>query len=228
MTTISDLKQIEALVSVTRQEIMDAMAMAGPASIKEIADLLGRAPDSLYYHFRLLEKVKLLKRVEVRPGARREETVFDVTIRPLAIEVEQGRDKARQSKVRKAVLKIATAFLRLGERGFRTAVEAGAAILHGEERNAAAGRITTWLTREEIRFVEEHLRTVVEFCRERRTQSGGKLYAFTYALHPQTPVTRDRRRPRRQEDNAAANTESQSTSPTHNSEPNQSLSGSPS
>lgn len=224
MAEISDLRQIDALLSATRQEIMDAMQVAGPASIKELAELLGRAPDSLYYHFRLLEKVELLQRVDVRPGARREEVVYDVTIRPLVIDMHQGGDEARQSKVRQAVLKIAAAFLRLGERGFRAAVESGQAILHGKDRNATAGRITTWLTAEEIRSVESQLRGLVDFCRQRRTQSGGKLYALTYALNPLTPVTRDRSGTKQNKESATA--QSDSNSPTHDSSQVSSLTGS--
>ena len=229
MPPITDLKQIESLVSATRQEIMDAMQIAGPASIKEIADLLGRAPDSLYYHFRLLQKVELLKEVDVRPGGRREEVVYDATIRPLAIDMEQGGDEGRRSKVRQAVLKIATAFLRLGERGFRTAVESGQATLHGTQRNAAAGRVTTWLTGEEIHHVETQLRDLLDYCRERRAQGEGQLYAFTYALNPQTPVTRDRQRSgKRCDGKQQAEAQTTKVSPTPESSEVPSSPGSPS
>lgn len=216
MPEIRDLKQVEALVSATRQEIVDAMLIAGPASIGEIAEMLGRAPDSLYYHFRLLEKVQLLKRVEVRPGRRREEVVFDVLGRPLELRLTPDPTAGvLDSRILQAITKITAAFLRLAERSFRSAVESGLAVFHGKQRNISAGRVTAWLTAEEFEVVEQQLEEIKQFCQERRSNAEGKLYALTYAVTPQSPTTRDRRRPTISSGEETA--EADNTSPTRDS-----------
>ena len=57
---VRERAQIEALASPARQEVADGLQAIGPCSIADLADLLGRAPDSLYYHVRKLEKVGLV------------------------------------------------------------------------------------------------------------------------------------------------------------------------
>src|SRR4029450_2776353 len=61
--------QVAALLSPVRQEILDALARLGTASIADIAATLGRPADALYYHLRELVRVRLVVRsVSTRTG----------------------------------------------------------------------------------------------------------------------------------------------------------------
>lgn len=46
--------------------------------IRDVAERMGRSPGSLYYHFRLLEKVGLLQMVGSRPGVKRNEALYEL------------------------------------------------------------------------------------------------------------------------------------------------------
>ena len=68
--------QIEVMASPARLEILDAVRSTGPCSIADIAALLGRPADSLYYHVRQLVEVDLLIPCGTRPTSRRHEELY--------------------------------------------------------------------------------------------------------------------------------------------------------
>ena len=45
-----------ALISPVRQELLSALGLHGPCSVRELAAQLGRQPTALYYHLQILEK----------------------------------------------------------------------------------------------------------------------------------------------------------------------------
>lgn len=65
---LTDPSMVKALASPARQEIVDALQAAGARTIAELAALLARPADSLYFHVRSLVKVGLV----VERGERRE------------------------------------------------------------------------------------------------------------------------------------------------------------
>jgi predicted transcriptional regulator len=58
--------QLEAVISTKRHDIMDQITVGGPMSVKELAQAMGVAPSSLYYHVEHLCAVGLLKEAGVR------------------------------------------------------------------------------------------------------------------------------------------------------------------
>ena len=60
---ISSPRQIRALISPVRQDIVDTVEAAGPCSVADLACLLGMPADGLYYHIRCLTRAGLLKAV---------------------------------------------------------------------------------------------------------------------------------------------------------------------
>lgn len=204
MPAITDIRQVEALVSATRQEIVDGLQTAGPASIRELGEMLGRAPDSLYYHFRVLEKVGLILQVETRPSSRRDEVVYDLAQRPAKIELDP-----QDTRSRSAMNKIYGTFLRLAERNLKSAMETGTARLQGPDRNASAGHLTAWLTDDEVRAVNQKLQELQQIFHKKRVPGSGKLHALTYALSPVTPTERDRTRKPHAEESSPTNRKSE-------------------
>ena len=78
VSPIAEPRQIRALASSTRQDIVDTIAAIGPCSVAELARALGRSADGLYYHIRVLTRVGLLVAREVisRSGNTRRLTGF--------------------------------------------------------------------------------------------------------------------------------------------------------
>ncbi len=72
-------KQIKCLVAPARVDIVEALRLAGNASIAELAERLNRSPHSLYYHMDLLEKCGLIHVCETRRSGAREEAVYTLT-----------------------------------------------------------------------------------------------------------------------------------------------------
>src|SRR4051812_29395184 len=114
--------QIAAIASPLRQEILDALQAAGPQSIAELAQILARPADGLYYHIRALLKAGLVVEHGARPTGRRRETIYDVP-GDLRMVYRPG-----DSKNAAAVTKAAAAMLRLTSRDFAHAFRAGLAV----------------------------------------------------------------------------------------------------
>lgn len=179
-------RQIAALASPARQEIVDAVEASGPSSVGQIAELLGRPQDGLYYHVRQLLRVGLLVEVDTRPTARREEAVYDVASRPLQIRYEPGRTRNAAE-----VTRVAGAMLRLAHRSFAEAMRRGEACVRGPARNLRAARVKAWLTEEDTREINEHLRAVWTIARRGR-RPGAALHSLTFVLTPEHASARRR------------------------------------
>src|SRR5579875_570799 len=82
-------KELSALASSARQEIIDVMGQMGTVSVAELADTLGRPADTLYYHLRILTKARLVQSVGSRVKDGRPEALFRA--RNLSIDYEAAR-----------------------------------------------------------------------------------------------------------------------------------------
>ncbi len=185
---IQDTRQIECLASPARQEVVDALTALGPCSIAELADDLGRAPDSLYYHVRALTRAGLVVARGTRGAGAREEALFDVPGSQMVIDKEPQTPRER-----KTLLKLITAFLRIAERDFAAALASGIAVCkRGSRRNATGARIKGWLDREERTAVLEHLDAIADILRRSTRRRGSNLHAVTFVLTPLTPSKRAR------------------------------------
>jgi predicted ArsR family transcriptional regulator len=188
---ITDPRQIAALGSPARQEVVDGLQALGPSSIAELGASLGRAPDSLYYHVRALEKVGLVVRAGTRTAGPRPEALYDVPGK-LALDHEPGSRRERDSLAR-----LVASALRIGERDFRRALAEGRARhRRGPQRNAWGGRMKGWLTPEELAEARTHLAALSELFARGQRRRGAELAAFSFVLAPLAPSARVRPAPR--------------------------------
>lgn len=184
---IQDARLVEALVSPARQEVVDALQAFGPCSIAALAESLGRAPDSLYYHVRKLKRVGLVVQRGSRGAGVRAEVLYDVPGR-LALDFEPATPRERKSLV-----KLVGAILRMAERDLRAALDAGRAIYRRtSRRNAWGARMKGWISREELAEVREHLEAVVRILSDGRKRPRAGLHAVTFVLAPLAPSARAR------------------------------------
>lgn len=181
-------RQIAALASPARQEVVDSLSVSGPASIAELACDLGRAPDSLYYHVRALERVGLVVRRGTRPAGVRSEVIYDVPGARMVIDREPSTRGEKQT-----LMRVVSAALRSAERELRGALDSGLAVYRRcKGRNAWAARVKGWLTPDELIEVREHLDAAAEILMRGKQRPGTRLHTVTHVLTPLEPTERSK------------------------------------
>jgi predicted transcriptional regulator len=181
---------LAAIASPVRQEILDGVQALGPSSISEVAALLGRPADALYYHVRALERLGLVVRTGVRRNGRRDEAIFDVPARPLRIQYEQS-DAANRAGATRAV----AAAVRLTQRDFARALESGEFVGEGARRNAWGGRVKVWLTPAQLGELNRLIERISRISGRAERPKGSRLHSFAWLLAPvrEAPTRRTRK-----------------------------------
>lgn len=159
-----------------RQEIVDAVAALGPCSILELADHLGRAADSLYFHVKKLLRVKLLREVEQRKSGRHTWVVY-------ALPSRQVRMVYRPA-VMKSIRKVVAGALRLSLREFDRAIAAKSGIFAGPKRNMWAGRIKGWLSDSELQEVGQLFERILQLMNRQGPGPGRQVHTLGWVLAP--------------------------------------------
>lgn len=186
---IRDPAVIEALISPVRQNLVDRIEALGPCSVRELAESLRVAPDSLYYHVNLLVEAGVLVVKGARETTRRDEMIYDVKKRNWHIRYEPGQpDNAR------AVRRLTASMLRQAERDFEAGLEDPAAVVTGPGRNLWTLRLEASLEPGEMELINAHLQEILGVLRKRRRGGDrGTLCALTWCIAP-IEKTRGKRR----------------------------------
>jgi len=175
---IDEIPKIKALASPVRAAVVDALEVIGPATIERVARALGYPPDGLYYHFGVLERNRLVVRVEPEKGAAAAR--FDLPGHPATL-----RYRLDDRRQRGAIVKVVGTMVRSAERGFRRAFAPELATAQGPRRNLRAGRRTAWLTATEVAVLNRHIEAIHSlFGRGVPRRTGARLHEFTYVLAP--------------------------------------------
>lgn len=182
---ISETRQIDALASPARQEIIDTLEAAGPSSAAELGALLGRAPDSLYFHLKQLETVGLVKHTERDIGRGRTEAVYAPTSNDLRLSQAVFSPENNPSLIR-----LLRSMFRITTRDLEDALETGLARVRGKKCNFRAARLKAWLTPEQIVEVNEHMDAIMAVMRQGERPAGGQLHAVSVAMTPVAPSDR--------------------------------------
>ena len=74
-------KQLACLAAAARQEIFDVLEQRGTVSVAELAAVLGRPADGLYFHLRALTRAGLVRQAGHRTRSGRKETLYR-TVKP--------------------------------------------------------------------------------------------------------------------------------------------------
>jgi DNA-binding transcriptional ArsR family regulator len=170
-------RQLAALASGARQEIVDVLPRLGTASVAQIAEALGRPPDALYYHLRALEKVGLVIPSGFRQKGGRREALFK------AVSSQVGsRLEPRTPERAKAVTAMVGSMLRMGLRDYRRSIKRPDVKLTGSNRELWAARTTGWLTSAQVSRV---IRSIERLLLEVSKKKGpGRLYGVTLVFTP--------------------------------------------
>ena len=187
--SIESISGLRVLANGVRQEIFDTIeALGGEASVREIAEQLGRPMDGLYYHLRQLVAAELLVELDDDLAAGRR-----YRIRTPA---GQGRVKLRYAPAtgerQQALRQVVRGMLKISADDFASGLADPNTVLEGEERELWAARGKGWLNRTELRRANQLLQELSDLLRPGRREADDRLYAISFLLAPQ-PV-RDSRR----------------------------------
>ena len=170
--------KLATLDSPVRQEILDAIHALGACTVAEIAELLNRAPDSLYYHLKILLNVELVRETGVRQSGLRPETLFDIPGRPMRIKYSADPD------VREAIGRIVSGLLRLTDRDFRAVVRQRETLRGDGATVLTGGRTKAWLAPEQISSINNLLQEIETIMASGRKAPDTHLMAFARVLIP--------------------------------------------
>jgi len=179
--TIFSKRELMALASSVRQEIIDVLAQMGTVSVAELAGTVRRPADTLYYHLRILKKAGLVIDCGARVIQGRTEALYRA--RNLNIDYEAARQKNAS-----ALTAVASSMLRLGIRDFKEAVRNEDVVVSGNQRELWSARKTGLLTKKKVGDINESIKTLLSSVSPR--SNTGQLYGITILL---TPLNRHRR-----------------------------------
>lgn len=180
---IASPKELRVLASPVKQEIVDVLASAGPCTIAHLGELLGRAPDGLYFHVRRLLATGLV--VERSPRARGAGTASVLALPARAVALDYTRPASRAP-----IQKVVRAALRASERDFARACAERGAATEGLARTLWAGRQRGWLTPAQLREANRLLDELHALFRDGRPKTGARAMSFGFALAPCAPSKR--------------------------------------
>lgn len=129
--------QLAAMASPTRMAILQRLDAEGPASIRELAERLGRPATALYHHLAHLQKHGLVRITEHRDTGRRPEAVYAAASARLS-----SRDAVRTPAGRRSLVRVATRVVAATLRAFATAASHAAARFEGPQRNCAVRHLS--------------------------------------------------------------------------------------
>lgn len=176
---LTDPAMVRALASPARQEIVDALQAAGPRTIAELAALIARPADSLYFHVRSLIKVGLVvERGERRegPGGRHVAAVFGLAAGPLVMSYDAP---VRRGDVGRVVASAVRLALRDFQHGLATET-----VTAGPFRTVRGGRSKGWLTPAEVRRLNAIISEAQEILHAGRPRTGARCMSLGFVLAP--------------------------------------------
>ena len=178
-------KQLKALVSSARQEIVDVLAEMGTVSVAEIAAALGRPADALDFHLRALQRSGLVRQEGFRLRGGRQEALYRTVAPELFLHYQPA-----SAMNRRAVTAIVGSMLRLGVRDFRRGFAQTGVNVSGPKRDLWALRGTGRLTPSQVARVNRIIQNLKNTVSGPRTK--GRLYGITVLLVPLDRRPRER------------------------------------
>lgn len=170
-----------------RQEIVDAIAALGESTVLEVAQHLGRAADSLYFHMRRLEKVGLIQEVEKRKEGKYLVAVYGLPGKIMRVKYGAGVGA-------KSVQRVVAGAVRLGIRDFNRAMVASDTEFSGPSRNVWGGRMKGWVSKEDVIEINRLLEELGAIFHRSTQEEGKSLQSLAWISAPVGVKGRAKRR----------------------------------
>lgn len=171
-------EQLEAVVSTRRHDIMDQMTAFGPMSVRELAEAIGAAPSSLYYHIEHLCAVGLLKEAGVRQTSSKPEQLYAAPSRRMRM-----LDALKEPRNRDVLKALVSAICKQTQRDFTRGFDAPHRRTTGARRNTRFGRLVCRPDAKTLEQINAHLDAVTELIASCANGPGERV-AFTWVVAP--------------------------------------------
>lgn len=178
---VSTVEQMEALGSPVRHHIHLAMEMLGACSVNELAQRMGRVPETLYYHVRRLENVGILEQTGSRAGRGPGEAIYQLKGKRLRVDPSQS-----SPRFLKAMAKGCGSLLRFAQRSFERALEARAERRIAPKRTLRIEQVTVRLSAENLASLNARLDSLQDFLAEADDSCERQMYVVTLSTAPLT------------------------------------------
>ncbi|MBN2564926.1 MAG: helix-turn-helix transcriptional regulator [Candidatus Eisenbacteria bacterium] len=174
---IRDPRQLRAIRTPLRQELLQTVISLGTASVKALSEATGRPPASLYYHVHELEAAGLIARAERRPSGGRPEATY----RAVADRILVDRD-VRSPAFAKALADLHRATLNKADREIADALRRERIGGAPEGEAVVLLRLSACLSKADAQEARRRLHELAEFMGERRQERGEEELALTAAM----------------------------------------------
>lgn len=169
--------QIRALCSPMRHEIHQVVLTQGKASIREVAEQMGRKPASLYRHIDQLVQVGLLTEEGTKSTARRDAKVYSTKL-------EYIRYRPRRPEMLEALSEFVRASLKdTGNKAAKSFLS-GNAVLPGPLRDTTVGSPAGWLNDDELGELNEHIQAIYDLMANKPRKPDSKRMVISVGLYP--------------------------------------------
>jgi len=174
--TIDCPDQIRSLCSPMRHEIHQVVLSQGEASVREIAEQMGRKPASLYRHIDQLVEVGLLIEMGTKSTARRDAKMYTTKLefmryRPRKPEMVEALGEFARSSLKDTGLKITKSF------------DAGTAVLPVPHRDIFIGSPAGWLDENELAELNEHIDAIIGLMINKPRKPDSKRMVISMGLY---------------------------------------------
>lgn len=170
---LSTAREIDAVSSPLRQEILEHLGHAGQASVTDLGRLMGRRSTVLHYHVNLLRRAGIIRESGRRRAGKRTEALYRLAARQFAVAQRAHADPEDTGAARTI-----GATLRLAERDAIRAMKAPGIVPTGPGRNLHVRRYRAPLTAASMATVNRLLDQIeAVFAGEVRARTRGPLPA---------------------------------------------------
>lgn len=178
--------QLKALVSTVRGNIYSHTTAFGPLSVREIADLIGAAPSSLYYHIEKLLAVGLLVEMGSRQTAGKPEQLYDTPVRRMRM--LRALQDPKNDKVLKAIV---GSICKQANRDFAKGLLSSDRRVSGARRNIRFAKLICRPNPESLAKINACFDELGELITE-AIDGAGERVTFSWIVAPQHRKTRTR------------------------------------
>lgn len=149
--TRTNQRALEALTSPARNEVLSALG-EGPATVRALAERLGRSRQALYHHLSIMERAGLVGVVASEGEGREQERVYGLLAEGL--QMTDGPPRPRELET---LVRASQAMLRLSAREVAAALRSSGLRREGPERELVTLRAKVRLSRPKLRQLNQHL-----------------------------------------------------------------------
>lgn len=170
-----------AMASPLRIQIVDRIAMLGSAAVPAIASSLGRRPDSLYHHFRILERAGIIRADGWERSGSHNQALYRLAgdVR-FPYPTMSGRGAA-------PMIAVTSAVLRNADRGLAAALTKGGLKESGPDKDFWCRVHTARLSPADLAKVNSHLAQADAVLASAHERPGERTITLTLCLWPTPP-----------------------------------------